>query len=406
MHMVRIHRLIMIMLALLLVIGLRPVEQARAQLTAASSWTAWLYGAQFGELRLVQPNGDTLDRLTLPLAQGFDSYGEHIAVSPSGSFVVYTARDTTTGQNSQQMFVYERPLGSLAASYALNPATASTTLDLYPTSASFSENTFEVAFSHLIWEDGTDPSDSRWEVVVLNYRSGMASATLTSDDYDAESFVLPVVWDYVDGVVRFALVPYATEMPPLVDLLAWDIASGEVSEGGVVSLWADRLPSTGEVIFPSLDERLPEPQQRGMGPFALNTVQVIQPEPDALPARFPFYAADDVPLWRAYFVQNGERVLVDLMDDESWRLVERSGDVVAALDLPDSAQRVFATPDGFVYLDEGLTHVNTRDGSFESETNWANDPGNPLRLVHVTSVASMPAEWMPWARLAEPVRGQ
>ncbi len=71
--MTKLKQLSMIMLALLLAIALRPADQmARAQLTAASSWTAWLYGPQFGELRLVQPSGDTTDRLTLPLAQGFD----------------------------------------------------------------------------------------------------------------------------------------------------------------------------------------------------------------------------------------------------------------------------------------------------------------------------------------------
>ena len=403
--MTKLKQLSMIMLALLLAIALRPADQmARAQLTAASSWIAWLYGAQFGELRLVQPSGDTTDRLTLPLAQGFDRYGEHIAVSPSGAFVVYTARDTTTGQDSKQMFVYERPLSSLAASYALSPDTVSTTLDLFATSAIFAESSFEVAFSHLIWPDGSDPTDSTWEIVVLNYRSGMASATLTSDDYEADSFVLPVIWDYLNGVVRFALVPYATEMPLLVDLLAWDVASGDVSEAGVVSLLADRLPATGELIFPGLDERLPLPPE-GMGPFVLNTIQVIQPQSDAPPARFPFYAADDVPLWRAFFAQNGERVMVST-EGGGWRLVERSGELVRELDLPDAVRRVFATPDGFVYLDEGLTHITTRDDSFASQTNWAADPGNPLQLVHVTSVASMPAQWTPWARLADPVSGQ
>lgn len=375
---------------------------ARAQLTAESNWTAWLYGSQFGELRLVQPNGDTLDRLTLPLAQGFDRYGEAIAVSPSGAFVVYTARDTTTGQDSQQMFVYERPLGSLAASYALHPATVSTTLDLNAAPVIFSESRFEVVFGHLVWPDDVDPSEASWELVVLNYRSGMVSASLTSDDYGDESFVVPVVWDYHNGIVRFTLVPYATEMPLLVDLLAWDVGSGSVREAGVVSLLGDRLAATGEVIFPGLDERLPVPQ--GMGPFSLNTVQVIQPDPDpnALPARFPFYAVEDMPLWDAYFVQNGEHVLVAL-DDGSWRLVARSGDVVRSLDLPDAVRRVFATPDGFVYLDEGLTHVTTRGDAFESTTNWASDPGNPLQLAHVSSVAAMPGQWTPWAQLAEPL---
>lgn len=395
-----------IMLAGLLLLALPAAAQE-------TPWTAWLYDAETGQVMLVDESGAVVRDIQLPLAQAFNAYGSSIVVSPSGAQVLFSARDTSATTLNAQLFVYDTRIESLVAAYPLSPDTLATNVQMNASGAIFDEETSRVALG--IYMAGAATGAPGWHIVVLDYRIGEATATLAASDTSVTALnirgeVVPLIQRHEAGEVSFITVPYNTPYQTEYPAYTWTIDTGAVEQDTrYVSAGTQLLPATGEAILPMYDERLPAAQlPRDTISRLVNTLHVV--EADGL--RYPFYNETEDTIIRAYFIQNGERVLVHLYDDvtylSTWRVLERDGSAAMEVIVPDSARRIFATPDGFAYTiydpATALIHVTTRAEAPQVRTVWTGPEGRQMEIVHVDYVpAPLDAETLiPWARLADP----
>lgn len=377
-------------------------------------WTAWLYDAETGQVMLVDESGTVVRDIQLPLAQAFNAYGPSIVVSPSGAQVLFSARDTSATTLNAQLFVYDTRIESLVAAYPLSQDTLATNVQMNASGAIFDEAASRVALG--LYMAGAATGAPAWHIVILDYRIGETIATLVSSDTPVTALnirgeVVPLIQRHEAGAVSFITVPYNTPYMVEYPAYTWNMDGGTVEEDTrYVSAGTHILPATGEAILPMYDERLPAAQlPRDTISRLVNSLHVVAA--DGL--RYPFYNETDDTIIRAYFVQNGERVLVHLYDDvtylSTWRVLERDGSAVMDVIVPDSARRIFATPDGFAYTIHdpatALIHVSTRAEAPQVRTVWTGPEGRQIELVHVDYVPSPldPEALIPWARLADPV---
>lgn len=381
----------------------------------AQGWRAWLYNSTSGAVTVVDSGGSVVNEFTLPLAQAFNYYGQNIAVSPSGSHVLYTALDTSSDVPNQQVFVYDVNAQFIAATYPLASGAQATTLDVRPTSAIFDEASRKVAFGYVI----STAETSTWEIAVIDYNTGVATATLTPQSEGASSIgdglIVPVIREF-DGVsVSFTAVYYATGGAGGYPAFIWDTTSNTVTQTEIfTSIGADILPETGEVIAPAFLEAMsaaPMPAEPGFV-VPQNVVTVYQPESAT---RAVFYNDPERVIDNVRFVQGGERVAISRYDAVTdtpglWRVIQRDGVVVGETNIPNSVFNVYGTPDGLVYLDLGqgptLVHINTSDDSLSQEVIWTGDMQTFPVLAAVQPDVVIVAEDAPplgaWVTLTEP----
>ena len=162
---------------------------------------------------------------------------------------------------------------------------------------------------------------------------------------------------------------------------------------------ADQFPPTGETLLIVPDDRLPAAPI-----FPNNSLHVYDPTSQS---RYPFYTADHIALVDAWFVQNGQRILLQGMqaDGQSvWLLLERDGRVARPF-LPYDRRDIHGTTRGFLYLalENGQTRLMGCDveAIFSDRQYWA-DEGH-WTIVHIENTAETYGPFMLWAQLAEPV---
>lgn len=402
-------RIIAVLAGLLLMMALPATAQEEPP------WTAWLYNRDTGQIILVDEAGTVIRDIQLPLAQAFNAYGPSIVVSPSGTHVLFSASDTTASALNAQLFVYDMRIESLVAAYPLAPDTLATNLQMNASAAIFDEESSRVALG--IYMAGAATGAPVWHIVILNYRLGEPVATLVASDappaLNIQGEVVPLIQRHDDGQVSFIAVPYNTPYRTEYPAYTWTIDTGAVEQDiRYISAGTHILPATGEAILPLYDDRLPAAQlPRDTISRLVNTLHVV----DADGRRYPFYNETEDTIIRAYFIQNGERVLVQAYDDvtylSTWRVLERDGSAAMEAIVPDSARRIYATPDGFAYTIHdaatALIHVATRADAPQVRTVWTGPEGRQVELYHV---AYMPSELdaevlIPWAQLADPVTG-
>ncbi|MDX1992877.1 MAG: hypothetical protein SF029_10825 [bacterium] len=389
----------------------------------ALPWSAYLYEALTGTVTEVGSDGSVLREVVLPLAQGFNSYGPGIAVSPSGEYIAYVMADTSNPEelSNRQVAVVDTVLSSIVATYALSPDVQAVSFELGLGQFSFDETNRRFALGSVLVFLGGTGVPGGWEVVVLDLVSGTSIARLASDEPVGQSInpdtglIVPVIASYENDQVTFMTVYYATEGLPQYPTYTWDTASGQISEAPVkLGFGQSTLPATGETLNVTLDERLPAGEPPEIAPIALlNAVSVYDP---ASGETYVIYNEPEQTLTQAVFVQNGERVLIsafqdDIMAPPLYTLIERDGTVVAQPELPQSAYPILGTPDGFVYMEappqEGgsttLVHVNTREGDFTPQVVYSIAPEKVIvTLVNVRWNAPAPESFTPWAQLVEP----
>jgi hypothetical protein len=389
----------------------------------ALPWSAYLYEAATGTVTEVGSDGSVLREVVLPLAQGFNSYGPGIAVSPSGDYIAYVMADTTNPEelSNRQVAVVDTVLSSIVATYALSPDVQAVSFELGLGQFSFDEANRRFALGSVLMFLGDTAALGGWEVVVLDLVSGMSIARLASDEPVGQSInpdtglIVPVIARYENDQITFMTVYYATEGLPQYPTYTWDTASGQLTASPVkFGFSLSTLAATGETLNITLDERLPAGQPPEMAPIRLlNAVSVYDP---ASGETYVIYSESEQTLTQAIFVQNGERVLISAFQDDimlppTYTLIERDGTVVAQPELPQSAYPILGTPDGFVYMEgpaqEGgsntLVHVNTRTGDFTPQVVYS-IPSEKVfvNLVNVRWNAPAPESYTPWAQLVEP----
>jgi|GEM_PF-1479367 len=404
-------------LMMLFVFGVFTLTSA-AQEASIPAWTAWLYDGATGTVTAVGADGLVSREFVLPLAQAFNAYGANIAVSPSGKWIAYLGSDSSASVPNRSLFVYDVALESIVASYQLAPEEEATSLDLYPTPFMFDEATNRVSFGTIFFDRTNADVPPAWKIIVLNTNTSAVEAMLSSDNPNTatvmgENFlIIPVIRRFSEGLVTFMTVYYATGGAPQYPAFTWDIATDEITTDTIFTISnSDYLLTTGEVLSAVLDERLPVTSVQPVGPIPVfNAIQVYDP---ASNSTYPFYTSADEILNGAYFVQNGERVMVSVYSDELgivWTLLERDGTVIAQPDLPPTAYIIVNTPDGFLYseaspsTEEGtrIIAVDTRSGDFTQNVIYTAPAQQYPLLAYVQINAPPSTTYIPWSQVADP----
>ncbi|MEQ8676726.1 MAG: hypothetical protein RLP44_13290 [Aggregatilineales bacterium] len=405
-----------LLLLLILTVTAPIVAQETPEANAGRGWRAWLFNANSGLVTVVDQQGAVVNEFTLPLSQAFNYYGQNIAVSPSGSHILYTAIDTSADIANQQVFVYDVNAQFIAATYPLELGAQATTLDVRVDSALFDEATRHVAFGYVI----TSETMVGWEVVVLDYNTGIEETVLTAESapasiIPADGLIVPVIRAF-DGVnVTFTAVFYATGGAAMYPSYVWDTTSNTLMPTEIfTSIGADVLPETREVIAPTFMESMSTAALPAEPGFTVqqNVVTVYQPQ---TATRHVFYNDADKVIDNVRFVQDGERIAISRYDAVTdtpglWRVIERDGTIVGETQISNSVFNVFGTPDGMVYLDlaEGpaLVHINTRDDSLSQEVIWTGEMQTFPVLVAVQPDVIVAAQeavaYGDWVQLTDP----
>lgn len=376
----------------LIALGLTVPVAVQAQTTP---WSAWLYNAN-GVMTRVSSDG-TVHDITLPTVQG-QSYPQRVAVSRGGDLVAYVTHNPQL--NASRLVIYNLSAEGVAADYVVTDLFAQS-LDIQASPALFSESDTELAF-------GLAPREGMWKLVILNTRNGATLTELRADSQTAIDAglpggvgIVPVVRSYQGGEIAFDLKASA-EADETLGSYFWNPIANQLRSNDLYpGEGIDLLTPTGEVVAAGYESQFP-----ALGAAVANAVYAYSP---ATGRRVPFYTDPAHALARPYFVQNGERVLVNgLSADGStgWSLIERNGATVGTAAF--SAVDLFGLADGFIYLtpDDAamLMLANTRDGIDAGQPVGMAPAGAHMQLAWAGDNAAPPTvTYLPWIDLTDPI---
>jgi hypothetical protein len=162
------------------------------------------------------------------------------------------------------------------------------------------------------------------------------------------------------------------------------------------------------VVISVADDRLPTVAIQS----AANSLQAFLPQSGE---RFPFFAGAGQSFSRPRFIQNGELILVDSVDEAqryAWLVVGRDGQTIGQIPAAAQIDDVRGVGDGFIYTTTQFTpgattlvYVNTRDGLDAGVPVWTSPlEALPIIVSTVDTVVRSQAAYTPWVQLAEPVQ--
>lgn len=359
------------------------------------AWTAWMYNSADGSIAQVAPDGRIVGALYLPLPQAYNTYGGRVLVASSGRYIAYSAYDNTAADPSSQLFVYDVSLGSILFGYDLTDAQTSgfdSGFRLTPDSAAFDEVNGQFAFGYLR-EGGTE-----WRIVVGDLAGGAEFTSLSSGSASdvVAGNVVPVVRRYDGQRVTFTMVPSddtaARGAYPAFD---WNIGTGELAENSAYASFETAvLPATGERLHVIRDEALPIAEGA-----TYNAVEAITPSGE----RFTFYTDPESSLERAYFVEDGARVLVEVVNlttnQRSLRVVNRDGSVAG--ELIGMLANIRGTPSGYVGTFDSaeglaLAYVDTSLNPHAPVTLWTAGGSTGVQFAFVAASGGAPSSFGAW----------
>jgi hypothetical protein len=369
-------------------------------------WTAWLFNQADGGMTQVSADGSVLASFKLPLPPGFDRYVAHVGVGHGGNPFTYVVYNSSTFAARWMVSDVSRTLAAVDL-----PPTMSTSYEIMAGEDVFNEDNTAVALGYALQNGG-------WQLQVLDTRTGGFTANLRSDMPLVAALGLnpsftPIVRSFSGRAVTFTMVPTMSEGLPQYDSYVWNVDTNVITQNAALTgLASDVLPTTGEIIMPLADTRLPAQPQLFTFGFQSNSLQVYSP---ANNVRFPFFNAPDQSLSAAYFIQNGELILFGGASptdtQNTWYVVRRDGTLVGTLPQGISINHVQGVTDGFIYTTGDFTpgataliYANTRGGLNAGAPVWTSAPGAaPVIAWMGSSVASAQTAYTPWAQLAPPV---
>lgn len=318
-------------------------------------WRAWLCDDRYNMV-MVDDSGEALRQVNPSTLTTSGILPGTMRVSTNGEFIAFV----TANDFERQVRVYDTIAQRMRGIHILEDAS------LIPTPPIFNTWDTKIAFAYT-FPDGT------WRILITDTQRGEIKAVL---DSDSES--LPGAVQRVDSVNvhRFHeyRVFFTVDAPDkLEDALTpgyvWDILTNTVTESVAYSTVAEAqlYTKTGETLMVMADHRLPGETDTA------NSVHIYDPYEDM---RYPFYASEFIPR-AAFFIQNGQRVLVhgrDTEHDNLWFVVARDGLLVRFLgQLP--RRDIHGTTEGFLYLYDtptGESELIESDSRrmFRDETVW------------------------------------
>ncbi len=349
----------------------------------SSAWHAWLYSATDGSIRIADQTGTIVDGYTLPLSQAFNAYGEPITISASGRYVAYVAYDSTSANNSTQLFVYDRDAQTNRFAYDI---TGSDVLgfEFLNTPLAFDETGQRFAFSFL-------DEELSWQIIVADLTTGTAQAvgSSTSAPELTEYAVnhVPVIQQLSGTRVSFALIAYGTEFQQRYPAFTWDFLAGTATADDSYSSIVTDSTTDGRRVVARFDDSLPAAEDDGDIPvLMLNVLEVIDPRGDVVTQ----YNETDGTIERVLFIENGQRTVAQVRetgsDEPVLKIINADGTV--ASEMLGALNDLQGTPDGFVGLFDNngvpaMTYVNTSSDTPSPAVIWSADSAVPLRLVRV-----------------------
>jgi hypothetical protein len=407
---------------MVLVIGLSLcVSAARAQ---DVGWNAWLYEPDGGQLILVDETGAVQRQLILPIDIAFDSYSYNVTLSRSAKWVAYVITSSTSYES--QLRVYDINANTLD-SFTL-PRLIADSIGFSTNSLAFNDADSALAYGYSADDGG---GRGHWDIGVFDLATGSTLFNLASSDsvvaaagIRADQGWTPIVESYQGGKITFVMGLSGTEGQPVNQGYTWDPASNTLQPNVAYPTFTnDTFVATGEVIMPMMDERLPNEAASLPIPYQQNTVQVYDP---VTQSRFPFFADPKWNINAAYFVQNGQRILISALnledqtslDPRFWALLERDGTLVGNLPMPPEVTSVHGLLNGFIYTTnttstEGtataLMVVDTTVGLDVNHVVWSSAVDEKARIIWASDrqfQGQASLTFRPWARLADSVTAQ
>jgi hypothetical protein len=395
----------------LLVIGILVLLAGTAPVGAGGPpWSAWLYDAQNGRLALVGSDGTVINKLDLPMPQGFNLRPLQVAIARGGTLIAFVATNSDTRES--QLRVYDTASQSIRFEYNL-PALLSDTISLKADEFSFSDQDKLLAFGY------AEQDARRWAILILDTSTGAVKYTLRDDhpalkDHSQSLVALAPLVQRFEGrdTLRFGLVAIGPEGISNHPGFQWSFTSNSVTPDAVYTTQDyDTFEPTNEVIRPGYHPDLPNiADQLRYGQS--NVVQVID---QAAGKVFPAFTSPDKSFFWPRFVQNGERVLVGLAAPGGkirFDLLEREGTLVDQSE-SDALSGVQGLSDGFIYSQRAqpdqpsrLFYVNTREPKpfANQKAIWASEAGQNFVLVWAQDRRIAPVgPFKPWAQLTPPV---
>lgn len=303
---------------------------------ATSQWSVWLCSdpdTAPNECIQVNQAGDALQKVNLAALTTSGIMPGTMQFSESGRFLAFVTQNSYQRQVRVYDVLEERMRGLHVLEYP----------EFIPTRPVFNAWERKLAFGAVLAEDG---GVGIWQILVTDIKRGEIKHRL-----DSGSPLVPVEIRTAHEVMVQHFDNYRVYFTVKTDAddratpgYVWDVLTNTVTENVAYSPMAtvDIFTKTGETLMVLPDERLPGYEN------GANAVHVYDPFEDR---RYPFFTSAYFPI-AAFFVQNGQRVLVHGTDDTSqnvWFLVTREGQITRFLRQIERKD-VFGTAEGFVYL--------------------------------------------------------
>ena len=308
----------------------------------AQVWTIWLYESDDGLLIHLDANGTVLDTRSVPTGNGFQ-LPYKIVFSHNQDYMATVAQ---AGNTFQQRLTL----------YAVDSNNEIYTFDLPTLDAPFNTDDHILLSDHAFREDDQQMAfvsfigGLGWTIHVIDTTTGEPIQTLPYDHPQViqspylKSADIPQIAQFQDQILSFNIKNQGN--PTLKQhSFTWFMISDQVRETIAFPNDYYDVLETGEVVYPLPDKRFSSDNE---------LVPVIRPHHNVLyvyqtgdESRYPSILRPDLDLMQTWFIQGGERILIEAWEDEirtRWLIYDRNGTQVR--NLPAAGYDVTATNDG------------------------------------------------------------
>ena len=365
--------------------------------TYAQDWTVWLYHADDGLLLHLDADGKVLKTQSIPKDNGYQI--PHTVVFSHRQTLMITVAQATTSYN-QRLTLYEVDSEDVIFTFDLPAIEPPFNTDdrLIVSDNAFRQNDTQFTFVSFIAGVG-------WTIHIVDTATGDIPYTLPFDDPQVlqqpylKSSDIPQIAMFQDDMLGFSIANRDSNPSPQGHSYAWFLIPNQVVETLAFPNPNHDVLATGETIYPLPDKRFPSDNE---------TIPKIRPHHNLIyvyqvgdETRYPSIARPELDLIRTWFIQGGERILIEAWEDEirsRWLIYNRNGREIR--NMPMAGTDITATEDGFLYLTElnnkaVLVSVNTRTFETGGDTLWVDD--GDWEIVSVTSALSN--NLLPFAQL-------
>ncbi len=367
-------------------------------ISQAQDWTVWLYHPDDGLLLHLDNSGDILETRSIAQDEGYQRPHTIVFSDDQTLMATLTQSDNSFRQrltlievdSRESLFVYDLPTP--------NNITLNRDDKLFLSENAFSPDSRQLAFVsflggigwtiHIVDIQNSEISHS----LAYNHPQVMAQPYLSSAD-------IPQVAVFQDDMLSFYISNLAGNPSPQGHSYAWFLIADIVSETIAFPNANYDTLATGEAIYPLPNKRFSS-DNPPIDPTRLqhNVIYVYQTGEQS---RYPSFVRPKLDLLRTWFIQSGERILIEAWEDEirtRWLIYDRNGTEIR--NLPKAGYDISPTPDGFLYLTELdekviLVNVDTRILESAGETVWVDE--GTWQIVSVT--ASLSNNLLPFAQL-------